>query len=204
MRGLNERYTPLLRLPLTFRSAATPCGRAAKARGTQLRPRYNPRHSAAVWGWLRPWFPRISVRGRWVKIIIHGNDRNPTGRALLCAANYAKKILWQKEKGERRRKIYALLRILDARPQGVAASGRSGGVARGGIRNRRCLVPPFANPGCRVGSIPSPPASGHRNGGNFRALPRGGDIFILYKSRGTRGIHRRCIPYRARRFRESR
>ena len=67
----------------------------------------------------------------------------------------------------------------------------------------RPRTPQRATPGCRVGSIPSPPASGRRNGGNFRALPRG-DIFILYRSRGTRGIHRRCIPYRARRFRESR
>ena len=52
---------PLLRLPLTFRSAATPVGRAAKARGTQLRPRYNPRHSAAVWGWLTFGFARLSA-----------------------------------------------------------------------------------------------------------------------------------------------
>ena len=43
---------PLLRLPLTFRSAATPFGRAAKARGTQLRPLYHRNLLAAVWGWL--------------------------------------------------------------------------------------------------------------------------------------------------------
>ena len=38
------------------------------------------------------------MRGRWVKIIIHGNDRNPTGRALLCAANRAIAEPWQKKK----------------------------------------------------------------------------------------------------------
>ena len=58
---------PLLRLPLTFRSAATPVGRAAKARGPQLRPRYHLWRTAAVWGRLRPRFPRIQVRGRWCR-----------------------------------------------------------------------------------------------------------------------------------------
>ena len=58
---------PLLRLPLTFRPAATPFGRAAKARGTQLRPLYHRRLLAAVWGWLRPRFPRITVRGSGAK-----------------------------------------------------------------------------------------------------------------------------------------
>ena len=57
---------PLLRLPLTFRSAATPFGRAATARGTQLRPRYHPWLFNAVWGWLRARFPRITVRGSGV------------------------------------------------------------------------------------------------------------------------------------------
>ena len=38
------------------------------------------------------------MRGRWVKIIIHGNDRNPTGRALLCAANRAIAEPWQNKK----------------------------------------------------------------------------------------------------------
>ena len=58
---------PLLRLPLTFRSAATPCGRAAKVRGTQLKPLYYPRRTAAVWGWLRARFPRMTVRGSGAK-----------------------------------------------------------------------------------------------------------------------------------------
>ena len=43
---------PLLRLPLTFRSAAPPFGHAAKARGTQLRLLYHRRLFCAVWGWL--------------------------------------------------------------------------------------------------------------------------------------------------------
>ena len=43
---------PLLRLPLTFRSAALPFGHAAKARGTQLRLLYHRRLFCAVWGWL--------------------------------------------------------------------------------------------------------------------------------------------------------
>ena len=47
---------PLLRLPLTFRSAATPFGRAANKRGTQLRLLYHFWRAAAVWGWLRASF----------------------------------------------------------------------------------------------------------------------------------------------------
>ena len=46
---------PLLRLPLTFRSAAQRSF-AAKARGTQLKPLYHRRLFCAVWGWLRPSF----------------------------------------------------------------------------------------------------------------------------------------------------
>ena len=53
---------PLLRLPLTFRSAAQRSF-AAKKRGMQLRPRYHLWRTAAVWGWLRARFPRITVRG---------------------------------------------------------------------------------------------------------------------------------------------
>ena len=68
-----------------------------------------------------------------------------------------KKTSTAHKKGERRSNIYALLRFLDARPHEVAASGRSGGVARGGIRNRRCLVPPFAKSRRPVGSIPLAP-----------------------------------------------
>ena len=56
---------PLLRHPLTFRSAAQRSF-AAKARGTQLRPRYHPWLFNAVWGWLRARFPRIQVRGSGV------------------------------------------------------------------------------------------------------------------------------------------
>ena len=44
---------PLLRLPLTFRSAALPFGHAAKVRGTQLKPLYHLWRTAAVSGWLR-------------------------------------------------------------------------------------------------------------------------------------------------------
>ena len=55
--------SPLLRLPLTFRSAAMPFGHAAKARGTQLRPLYHLGRFDAGWGWRRARFPRISVRG---------------------------------------------------------------------------------------------------------------------------------------------
>ena len=47
---------PLLRLPLTFRSAALPFGHAAKKRGMQLRPLYYPGRFDAVWGWLRASF----------------------------------------------------------------------------------------------------------------------------------------------------
>ena len=54
---------PLLRLPLTFRSAALPFGHAAKARGTQLKPRYNPERFDTVLGWLRARFPRKQMRG---------------------------------------------------------------------------------------------------------------------------------------------
>ena len=43
---------PLLRLPLTFRSAALPFGHAANVRGPQLKPRYNPERFDTVWGWL--------------------------------------------------------------------------------------------------------------------------------------------------------
>ena len=56
---------PLLRLPLTFRSAAQRSF-AAKTRGTQLRPLYHRRLFYAVWGWLRARFPRIQVRGSGV------------------------------------------------------------------------------------------------------------------------------------------
>ena len=54
---------PLLRLPLTFRSAALPFGHAANVRGPQLKPRYHRRRFDAVLGWLRARFPRISMRG---------------------------------------------------------------------------------------------------------------------------------------------
>ena len=37
------------------------------------------------------------------------NDRNPAGRALICAANHAIAEPWQTEKGEHRGKICALL-----------------------------------------------------------------------------------------------
>ena len=40
---------------------------AAKKRGTQLRPLYHRRRFDAVWGWLRPRFPRIQVRGSGVQ-----------------------------------------------------------------------------------------------------------------------------------------
>ena len=43
---------PLLRLPLTFRSAALPFGHAAKKREPQLKPLYHSGRFAAVWGWL--------------------------------------------------------------------------------------------------------------------------------------------------------
>ena len=46
---------PLLRLPLTFRSA-TQRSFAAKKRGTQLRPLSCPGRFNAVWGWLRASF----------------------------------------------------------------------------------------------------------------------------------------------------
>ena len=69
-KGVQDTLTgflyPLLRLPLTFRSAATPVGRTAKKRGTQLRQLYHLWRTAAVWGWLRPRFPRITVRGSGV------------------------------------------------------------------------------------------------------------------------------------------
>ena len=68
-----------------------------------------------------------------------------------------KKTSTAHKKGDRRSNIYALLRFLDARPQEVAASGRSGGVASGGIRNRRCLVPPFCKePAARRQHPPAP------------------------------------------------
>ena len=35
--------------------------------GTQLRPLYHRNLLAAVWGWLRPRFPRITVRGSGAK-----------------------------------------------------------------------------------------------------------------------------------------
>ena len=57
---------PLLRLPLTFRSAAQRSF-AAKKRGPQLRPLSCPGRFNAVWGWLRARFPRITVRGRWCR-----------------------------------------------------------------------------------------------------------------------------------------
>ena len=56
---------PLLRLPLTFRSAAQRSF-AAKKRGPQLRPLSCPGRFNAVWGWLRARFPRITVRGSGV------------------------------------------------------------------------------------------------------------------------------------------
>ena len=62
-RGQDTKVScPLLRLP-NFPLAATPFGRAAKVRGTQLKPRYHRRLFDAVWGWLRARFPRMTVRG---------------------------------------------------------------------------------------------------------------------------------------------
>ena len=62
----NARCGPLLRLP-NFPLATTPFGRAAKVRGTQLKPRYHRRLFDAVWGWLRARFPRMTVRGSGAK-----------------------------------------------------------------------------------------------------------------------------------------
>ena len=66
-RGQDTKVScPLLRLP-NFPLAATPFGRAAKVRGTQLKPRYHRRLFDAVWGWLRARFPRMTVRGSGAK-----------------------------------------------------------------------------------------------------------------------------------------
>ena len=70
---------PLLRLPLTFRSAALPFGHAANVRGPQLKPRYHRRRFDAVLGWLRARFPRISVRGSGAK-----EDKRLSG--MFCIA----------------------------------------------------------------------------------------------------------------------
>ena len=92
-----------------------------------------------------------------------------------------KKTSTAHKKGERRSNIYALLRFLDARPQEVAARGRSGGVARGGIRNRRCLVPPFAKSRLPVGSIP-PPREGRVPARRSVHLPSAGQRFNPYRT----------------------
>ena len=78
---------PLLRLP-NFPLAATPCGRAAKVRGTQLKPRYHRRLFDAVWGWLRARFPRMTVRGSECRV---RGVRN--GRVNRCGSTcfYTKK-----------------------------------------------------------------------------------------------------------------
>ena len=116
---------PLLRLPLTLRSAAQRSF-AAKKRGPQLKPLYHRRLFNAVWGWLRPRFPRITVRGSGLwsdrtsdlsgllpalqeSPSYHTNSRYQTGRALSCAANHAIAEPRQTEKGEHRGKICALL-----------------------------------------------------------------------------------------------
>ena len=70
---------PLLRLPLTFRSAAQRSF-AAKARGTQLRPLYYFWAHCRRLGLASRVFPRISVRGSGAK----GNNRlSGTVRVVL-------------------------------------------------------------------------------------------------------------------------
>ena len=51
MGSMAQYRDPLLRLPLTFRSAAQRSF-AAKKRGPQLRPLCHRRQFDAVWGWL--------------------------------------------------------------------------------------------------------------------------------------------------------
>jgi len=142
---------PPLATPPDLPLAATPFGRAAKIRGSQLKPRYNPWRSAAVWGWLRAWVPRIQMRGSRAEKI--SNDYPAcTDRPRTVMRGKSRKITsTAHKKGERRTKIYALLRILDARPQGVAASGRSGGVARGDRK-----------PWCPIPFCPLPPGGGKK------------------------------------------